>query len=257
MFKRGLVNKNKSGQVTIFVILGILVVAGVVLFFFLRPEMGITDEKATENPKAYIQSCIFPELKKTVQTISQQGGSLEPSPSINYNGSEIEYLCYAENYYEPCIVQQPFLKKHIEEEIEKNIKDDVVNCFNQLEDVYKSRGYDVNLKKGTPKYELLPKRVFINLKDYELNVKKGGDSQTYRNFQLSLNNNLYEMAGIAGSIIEFEFTYGDASAESYMDIYHDLKVEKNRLYDGTTIYTLTDRNTGKEFKFASRSMPLP
>ncbi len=250
-------NKNKRGQVTIFIIIGILVVAGVVLFFALRPEIGITGEQATENPQAYIQSCIFPEVEETVQIISQQGGSLEPSPSIDYNGSEIEYLCYTENYYEPCIVQQPFLKTHIEEEIEKGVGKDVENCFNQLEETYQNRGYEVNLKRGEPKYELLPKRVVINLKDYELNVRKSGDSQTHRNFQVSLNNNLYEMTGIAGSIVEFEFTYGDASAESYMDIYHDLKVEKDRLYDGTTIYTLTDRNTGKEFKFASRSMPLP
>ncbi len=253
--KRGL--RSRKGQVTIFVIIAVLIVAGVVLFFLIRPEGDFTRKKATENPTSYIQGCVLPELKETVNKLSQQGGSLEPNPSINYNESEIEYLCYTNQYYEPCVVQQPFLKTHIEEEIEKGIKEDVRNCFNQLKEAYENEGYTVKLKIGTPEYSLLPKRILIDFKGYELSAIRGEESQTYRNFKSSLNNNLYEMMGIAQSIVEFEYTYGDASAEAYMDIYHDLKIEKNRLYDGTTIYTLTDRNTGKEFKFASRSMPLP
>ena len=116
MFKRGWIN-NKRGQVTIFIIIGILIVAGVVLFFVLRPEIDITKEKAIKKPQTYIHSCIKPELEKVVNKISLQGGSLEPSPSTVYRGEKIAYLCYVDVPYYECIVQQPFLKTHIKKEI--------------------------------------------------------------------------------------------------------------------------------------------
>ena len=42
-----------------------------------------------------------------------------------------------------------------------------------------------------------------------------------------------------------------------MTYYHDLKVEKFIEADGSTIYTLTNRDTGNKFMFASRSLAWP
>ena len=42
-----------------------------------------------------------------------------------------------------------------------------------------------------------------------------------------------------------------------MNYYHDLKVEKNKQTDGSTIYILTERDTENKFQFASRSVAWP
>jgi hypothetical protein len=68
---------------------------------------------------------------------------------------------------------------------------------------------------------------------------------------------MYDLLAIATSIIDFETTYGDSETTIYMDYFRNVKVEKNKLSEGTTIYTLTDRNTLEEFKFASRSLVYP
>ena len=39
-----------------------------------------------------------------------------------------------------------------------------------------------------------------------------------------------------------------------MNYYRDLKVEKLKQSEGTTVYILTDLNNNKKFQFASRSM---
>jgi len=52
-------------------------------------------------------------------------------------------------------------------------------------------------------------------------------------------------------------TFGDAETTTYMNYYRDLKVEKKKKTDGTTVYIITDRNDGNKFQFASRSIAWP
>ena len=150
---------NKGGQVTVFIIAAILIVALVVLIYFLRPGTTVTTGFDEKSPNEFIQICIENDLEDTVNLISSQGGSVNPENFILYQDDKIEYLCYTTEYYKPCSVQQPLLKEHIESEIENKIKSSVVNCFNELKNSYESRGYTVNLRPGNVRVELLPKRV--------------------------------------------------------------------------------------------------
>jgi len=246
---------SKGGQVTIFIILAIMIVIIGVLIYLYYPKIKTTLGLAPESPQSFIQSCIEEEIENNVQKLSLQGGSLNPQHYIMYNNQKIEYLCYTNEYYRTCVMQQPLLKGHIESEIEKEIADNVKACFDSMEESYKKRGYDVNLKRGKINVELLPKRIVTTF-DYSLTLTKG-DAEKYDSFRVVLNNNLYELVSITNSILNLEARYGDAETTIYMNYYHDLKVEKKKQSDGTTIYILTDRNNGNQFQFASRSVAWP
>src|SRR3989344_4359890 len=246
---------NKGGQVTIFIIAAILIVALVVLIYFLRPGVTTTTGFDEKSPNEFIQICIENDLEDAVNLISSQGGSVNPENFILYQDDKIEYLCYTTEYYKPCSVQQPLLKEHIESEIENKIKSSVVNCFNELKNSYESGAYTVNLQSGNTRIELLPKRVVARF-NYTLTTTKT-DTERYETFNVVLNNGLYELVSISNSIIDWESTYGKAETTIYMTYYKDLKVEKKEQQDGTTIYILTDRNTENKFQFASRSGALP
>ena len=84
-----------------------------------------------------------------------------------------------------------------------------------------------------------------------------GDASNYDAFRVVVDNNLYELVSIANSILNWEASYGDAETTTYMNYYHDLKVEKKKQSDGSTVYILTDRNTEEKFQFASRSVAWP
>lgn len=247
--------KSKRSQVTIFIIIAIIIIALAVLFYFLLPQIETTTGFDEQNPAAFIQACIKDKINDAVETVSLQGGSINPEHYFTYNNVNIEYLCYTNENYKTCVVQQPLLKQHIESEIKDEIQPDVVNCFNALKDSYERRNYNVQMEPGVTTVELLPKRVVTNF-NYILTVSKGG-TKRYDSFSAVLNNNLYELVAIANSIIEWETILGKADPRTYMTYYPDLKVELNLRDDGTRIYVLTDRNTGNKFQFASRSLVFP
>ena len=243
---------NKRGQVTIFIIIAILVVGIVALIFFLVPRTTTETGFNPESPEAFMQNCLDGPIEDVVSTVSAQGGSVVPEFYFMYGGERIEYLCYTNEYYKTCVVQQPMLKQHIESEISDAIVGDASSCFTSLQENYRADGYSVELQQGITNVELLPKRIVVSFPDYVLTTTKG-ETARHDAFSVVLNNNLYELTSIANSIIDWESREGDAETTTYMSFYKYLKVEKKGQLDGTTIYILTDKDTGNKFQFASRS----
>ena len=138
----------KKGQVTIFIIAGILVVAAIVVFFFFRqgiiPGIG---EKPEENPGSFLEVCIEDKLIEGVEKISSQGGYLENPLNRTFKFSnekvftDISYLCYQNNYYLSCINQEPMLIQHLKAEVKDYVLDDVRKCFDNLVSSLDRRGY--------------------------------------------------------------------------------------------------------------------
>ena len=246
---------KKRGQVTIFIIIAIAIVGFGVLAFLFYPRLQTTIRPGQENPPAFIQTCIEDDIKSNVRMLSLQGGNIEPEYYTLYDNQRVEYLCYTAEYYGTCIIQQPMLKEHIENEIKQRIKENVKSCFASLKREYERRGYNVNLNEGDISIELLPKKI-VSTFDYSLTLTKT-EQERYDSFVVVLDNNLYELTSIANSIIEWEEAFGDADTTAYMAIYPNLKVEQKRKSDGSKIYIITERESGNKFQFASRSGVLP
>ncbi len=251
-----MVDKSKKAQVTIFIILAIMIVALGIIIYMFYPQIKASFGFVEQNPNAFMQSCLQDKVQETASTLMPQGGSLNPEFYYLYQDVKIKYLCYTNEYYKLCTVQEPMLKESIESEIKTNIQKDVDECLNELERSFAGRGYQTSLRKGVFIVELLPKRIVVTLNS-SLVLRQGDDTETYSDFKIVLNNNLYELVSIANSILGFESTAGDVEITSYMNYYRDLKVEKLKQGDGTKIYILTDRNTEDKFQFASRSQVWP
>ena len=250
-----LLPRNRSGQVTIFIIIAIIIVAAGLLIYSFYPQIKTSLTNQQQNPPSFIQSCIENDIKNAVNEVSVQGGSIAPENYITYNNSKVEFLCYTTEYYRNCLVQQPMLKQHIESEIKKQIGTNVDACFNSMKNSYIKQGYTVDLKTGDKRIELLPQRI-VSTFNYSLTLTKGENTQKYNSFVVLLDNNLYELVAIANSIIDWETTYGHADVTTYMTYYHNLKVEDKSLTDGK-VYIVTDRNTGNKFQFAVRGQVWP
>lgn len=248
--------ENKSGQVTLFIIIAVVLVAAGVMIFLFRPDTKSTQSQL-ENPQGFIESCIKDRIEEVVETISLQGGNYEQSEnSYFYLGDHINYLCYTTEYYPfSCVIQQPLLVQHIESEIRENILEDAEFCFDSLVESYENENYEVTLNKGSTSVELLPERIAVNFNN-KLTITKG-DSQNYERFSVLIESNLYQIASISESMVEWEQVYGEAPTRSYMDWYHNLKIEKKLQIEGTNIYVLTDKEFGGKFQFASRSLVHP
>ena len=61
---------SKSGQVTIFIIIGILIIAAAAVVYFLIPKTQTGTGFDTKNPNGFIQSCLQNEMKSDIVNIS-------------------------------------------------------------------------------------------------------------------------------------------------------------------------------------------
>lgn len=249
------INMRKKGQVTMFVIVAIVIIIAAVVMYFIYPTISTNVGLSSKSPSAFMESCLDDKIQEGADLLSKQGGSIEPEFYFMYNDEKIEYLCYVESYYKTCVVQQPMLKRHIEEEIKNYIEEDAKSCLEDLKRNYENKGYNVQMENGNIEVDLLPKVISVDFGN-SISLSKE-EAERYDSVEVSVENNLYELVSIANSILNWETKYGDAETTTYMNYYRDLKVEKKKQSDGTTVYILTERDSEKKFQFASRSLVWP
>jgi hypothetical protein len=256
--------EEKGGQVTIFIIMAVLVVALGVLIFLYFPEIVSKVSPETKNPAGFIQNCIEEQIEDNTEIILKQGGDFVVNSNGGYlykkesdnEARYVKYICYTADSHVPCINQEPFLREHFEDEILESIEEDMQGCFNNLVKSYENKGYDVDLEEGIPQVKILPNVISTNF-NRTLTLAKGDENERYENFQINLDSHLYDMLGVAENIVSWEINVGDSMIEAYMYDNPYLRVEKHRKDDGTKIYVLTDKNTEEDLRFAVRSFAAP
>ncbi|MEK6890695.1 MAG: hypothetical protein AABX03_01005 [Nanoarchaeota archaeon] len=253
--------RGKKGQVTIFVIVAIVIIAGVILFFALTDYgKGIIKNISGGDVdfNSEIRNCIEDnkQINSEIKLIMKQGGSLTPSNYFLFNDTKISYLCYSNEYYKSCVMQNPNLMGNTENEIERSIRDDIQGCFNKVEEDLKSRGYSVNKGGLNFSVDIIPKRILIKI-NYPFNFQKGETSSRYENFNFQIKSSVYQLMSISTSILNYEARYGDSESLAYMALYPQIRVNKLKQSDSSTLYLVSDRNTNDVFWFAVRSYAWP
>jgi hypothetical protein len=257
-YKEFFIDKNmsigKRGQVVIFVIVALVIVALILLFFIFRPQVGrILGDELT--PGVYLSDCIEPEVKPAVDTLADQGSYRNPEGTITFEGKPIKYLCFTDDYYEPCVVQQPMTKQNFERELNLMVRGKANQCMRNLINEYESRGYEASSGGINSETTLIPGKVLITF-NTPLTVSKE-TTRTFETFEVEIESEMYDLLFIASSIVEYESNLGDSATELYTQYYPDLKIRKTKLSDGSTIYRLSNVVTGEKFSFASRSLAWP
>lgn len=250
--KRG-IKKNKKGQVTIFIILALAIVFVLILILIKKPSFGVITTPST--PVETIKQCAMEGLENSIKLIMSQGGSVSPQSYFLYNGTKIEYLCYASEDYQACTMQKPLIKESIENELKKDLTPKIIDCINTAKDSLERKGYTVTYKYPNVSVELVPGNILVGIES-DMRIVKD-KTETYKSIKIDKASKLYELSMITTSIMNYEARYGRAEIMNYMMYYPTLRVEKKKQSEGTTIYILTDKNTGDQFVFATRSYVLP
>ena len=245
---------QKRGQIALYVIIAIIIVAAI-LVIFLVPNLRTNITGGEFSPVSYLKGCIGPEVNSNIELLAKQGGYINPEGFILHEGTKIKYLCYTAKDYETCVVQQPMIKNHFEKELNSILEARANNCARNLKVEYEKRGYSVSSSSVESQVSIIPSKIRIDFLT-PMTITKESTS-TYKGFEVEIPSEMYELLLTAQSIIDYESTYGDSETTIYMNYYHDLKVEKLKQTDGSTIYILTDRNTNNKFQFASRSIAWP
>ena len=243
--------KQKKGQVTIFIILAVLIVSGVLVFFLWVKPTYITPTREKLN----FEDCIKDVVETEIENLGIQAGFVEPEFYYLYQDNKLGYLCYTNLYHELCVVQKPFLKQHFEKELKKAAREEIESCYENSIEELKRRGFDVVTGELSFNISLEPNKVNVHVESPISIVKQTG--QRFEEFDIEIISPLYDILMIAQSILQFELTYGDVDVTSLMIYYPDLIIDKLKQGDGTTLYIIEDKLSKTKFQFASRSLVFP
>jgi len=244
---------NKNGQVAIIIILAVVIVAAVVaVFLYPRIKVAVSGEV---SPNEFLQSCIQSEIEDKLGKLGANAGYESIEGRVQYNGEEYKYLCYTNKFYEKCVVQQPLIKGNFEDNLNQLVSTKGKECVQLLKTEYENRGYEVSLGEVKSNLSIIPGSIRVNFVA-PMTVTKD-QTQTFKEFNVDVKSEMYDLLMIATSIIDFEVTYGNSETTLYTQYYPDLKIEKIQLSDGSRIYKVSNVVTEENFMFASRSIAWP
>ncbi|MBS3123639.1 hypothetical protein J4437_03300 [Candidatus Woesearchaeota archaeon] len=196
----------KRGQITIFIIIGIIVLFVVLgIFFFLQKintgGLGVEEDKQinvdnTDSLKIFVEHCQENTAKEGLKFLAEHGGYYqvpEPSMSISFlsASSKIPYYFYQESKNFPTLEQ-------IQTELEVYLADQLPVCLDNFK-VFEKEGWKIESGAISPEVKFKDS-VLLKL-NYPLQISKGESQQSKDNFQGRVNFNFLEIYDIINKTV--------------------------------------------------------
>jgi len=253
--------KIKKGQVAIWIILAVVLVAAIILFFTIGQERNIVDIVTPDkidsvNAPSFMQTCTEKYVLEAVDIMLPQGGFIAPENYIIYNRTNVEFLCTNIGFYEPCINQHPVLIKEMESEIRDYIYPKIESCFSEMKNEIEKRNGKVEYKDLEINVDLGEDKIFVTL-DREVEIENKGVKKNYEEFNVVVESPAYNLAKIAVEIASQEAKYCYFEPVGYSLTYPRYDVSRYVMSDPINIYTIYDKKTGKFMMTAIRSCAIP
>lgn len=224
--------KDKRGQVTIFIIVAVLVVAGAGVYFFVKGGIsrGNTPVSGTEEVYNFVEDCTQKVGEAAVYYIGQHGGHYLPPERYTENGVPIYFLN-----------GEIFIPS--KENIEGNISgyfDDALNLC--LDDFSSFNNFNITSGKIKVSTKIYDDYVSLSL-NYPLVIKKGEDTYRIEDFgEARIPVRLGIIHSMSESIVQQHY---QNPLEICISCLSDLQNENGMLiemrnFDNLIIYNLVD-----------------
>jgi len=257
------ISKNR-GQLTIFIVVGLILISGVALFFLLRTKATSQIGGTTEtNANAFLSSCIEQKTKEAVNELSIRGGYLNSTLNIDFMFTKekvyrnITYLCYTQNNFRPCVVQKPMVFLDMQNGIKNYISSDMESCFNAMVDNFKSQGFTVGENSKLNSFDVVfgPKKITIQT-DSQVTLTKTDETTTQKNFQVILPSRIYEIMTVVQEVVNQEAMFCHFEDSGFTVAYPEFSIDKFDKESGVKIYTIENKVSKERFRFAVRSCSI-
>ncbi len=91
-------NMEKKGQVTIFIILGIVIVAAVLVFFLWAQPTYFSEGSGGLG----FEGCVGDAIEQGIEQLESTSGFINPEFAFSHQGEALAYLCYTNEFYKTC-----------------------------------------------------------------------------------------------------------------------------------------------------------
>lgn len=249
--------KGKRGQVAIWVIVALVIVAGIGILLIAGGKKKIDAlVQETYDVEPYIERCARQATREALAEMLPRGGFAQPKNYKQYGGANITYLCENIGHFEPCVNQHPMLLEEIRSELRQTVEPEIDSCFLELHDILAERGVTMNLGSLRTDVVLGPGHVRLAV-ERRVTLEDRGTKREFERFDATLVHPAYDLIQVANEIASQEAKYCYFEYVGYMALYPRFDIQKTSLPDSTKIYTITETKSGEVVRIAIRGCAIP
>ncbi len=201
---------SRRGQVTLFIILAILVVGGVVAYFVLRNGTGQTIPENFQPVYDYYVSCLKTQARGGISLLGEQGGRINVgkfspgsaympfSSQLDFMGQPVPYWMYVSG--NNLLTENVPTKQEMERELGKYISERVGFCdFSK----FKKQGFVVFVNNGSVTTTINDLSVDVDVEN-RVTIFKGNNSVSISSHRFSVTSKLGKFYGLAKQVYDYE-----------------------------------------------------
>jgi len=188
---------NKRGQVTIFIIIAVLIFAGILSYFTLRGSFSVDLVPVQMEPVyANFLECLEQDIETGISILESQGGYIELpefisgskyspfSSQLNFLGNPIPYWYYVSgnNIPQENVPSKSSMETQLEGFVEGRFRD----CEFQS---YREQGFEISLGNPEADVSIKNNKVEVSL-DLDLSISRGGETGFVKKHKVSVDSNL-------------------------------------------------------------------
>ena len=244
---------EKRGQVSVFVIIGVVLLIVIALVWFLRSEVGVgvapldyLNDKS-EPLKKQVEACLSQSLPDSLDSFSHQGGFFSPESFVLYESYLVPFYCSNIPDEDACLNVMPSLDR-LENNLNLKVQGDLRDCVGEPEDGF---GYDVSIQgELTTILESRGDSATLTV-DYPVVFSGKGSEVKFDPFSVSLSDlPLGDLYGVAHDSINSQARDGEFFQLIYMlDKKGSYEIEVDKPFPHT-IYKVNKKNSDFSFWFA-------
>ena len=201
---------DKKGQVTIFIILAIIIVAGVVLYFILQGGGKVELSPEMQPVYDYYLSCVEEHARQGVGLLGEQGGYIEPpdfilgsqympfSSQLDFFGQPVPYWMYVSG--NNLLKEQVPSKGDMEEQLADYVGDRLSDCDFSI---WNNQGYDVYVEQGSVDVHIKDAVVELSF-DNLVVLGFGGKSVSVSSHEINVDSKLGKFYDLALDVYNYE-----------------------------------------------------
>jgi len=211
--QREVMLRGKKGQLSFFMIAGILILLLAGLIFYYKNVLVVRQETVNRDIapiKTYVEACLETTAKDAITILGQQSGFIEIPREISSDSrAYISQGFYKMPlwYYETKIRIPPLTRKEgdysIEEQMDRYIENNLQKCLDNFEIFNKK--YDIAQSRILSKTTITDNTILLEL-DYPLRIeiRAGGEVSNLDKFDSRVDVRLKPMYELAESIMNYE-----------------------------------------------------
>ncbi len=206
--------QTKKGQVTIFVVIGIVALFAILFIIFAKDLVLKEITKATnvekrlqytiDEIKEKINACTQKETTLALQQLGDGGGTFEPYHYLTYYGKKFTYLC-TKLPGQPHCAQQLVSKYDLQKKLDARLQEKIRTCINL--NAYRNKDYTLTTGTFALTTTLFPKNILINI-TYPITLTKDSYTAHRTTFNVALKTPLGSILDAVHDILNAETTDG-------------------------------------------------